>query len=337
MPNLADRPLIDTDRDSRLFVDRETEQAGILKAINYGLNTLVVGERGMGRTSFLHQIMLQLRSQKRGFILINGAMAETAEEFLDMVSWALGVPRQTRVPGAVETFGAGSQVLFGGNRPVGRPDLLIQSIRGLGERLPAVDTPTVVLVDDADPGISHTVFGRARDEVWVLPLLWIVAGDTARAGDFMRPPADAFFSRQMNLGPLTHEASVDFLQRRCGDVLAPAAIAAIAEQAAGRPRQLTRLAREIVLGDRPADDVLAGEQERLRRLAQLGPPAQRLYEVLLSLGSASAGDRRLLEQLKWTRPRAAQVFSELENLGVVTSATEKAPSAGRPRKVYRVA
>jgi predicted transcriptional regulator len=59
-----------------------------------------------------------------------------------------------------------------------------------------------------------------------------------------------------------------------------------------------------------------------------------LLAELEARGAASASDEELLRSLGWTRPRAVQVFSELEEAGLVASETEKGPT-GRPRKVYR--
>jgi hypothetical protein len=346
MSNLADRPLLDTDRDRPLFVGREAEIKKVTQAAEVGLNTLLLAGRGMGKTSLLRRVMWDLRRRNRPFVQVSGAMANDPQEFVDMVGWALGYPRQVREPGLAEQLQQleGLPFLSGRTRPVGRPDWLATEIRALGDRMrekqkdtsPTAVVP-VVLVDDAEPEITHTVFGRARDEVWNLPVVWIIAGDEAQAGEYLRPPADSFFGRTITLPPLSVEESRSVLSARAGDVLAPPVIDAIAAQGKGSPRSLIRLAQEVVLGERKPDDVLAREHERQKLLDQLGEPARRLFEVMSSMGSASAADPRLLAQLGWTRSRAAQVFAELEKAGLVGSATERPPgTVGRPRKVYRV-
>ncbi|MDQ2959806.1 MAG: ATP-binding protein [Candidatus Dormibacteraeota bacterium] len=343
MPELADRPLLDTDRDSRLFVGRELELRKLLQATELGLNTLLLAEKGMGKTSLLRHLGWELRQRNRPFVNVSGAMASNAREFVDMVAWALGSPRQEHQPGFMQQIQAfQSGPLFSGkSTPVGRPDALVREIRALGERLREKTTeevapPPVVLVDDAVPAITHSVFGRARDEMWNLPVAWVVAGDTAQAGEYLRPPTDSFFGRTITLPSLTVDEVRRLLMARAGDALAPPVIDAIAGPGEGNPRAVIRVAQEVLLGERQTDDVLAREQERHQLLENLGPPARRLYEVLASLGSASV-DPRLLARLDWSRSRAGQVFAELENAGLVTSATEKQSGVGRPRKVYRIA
>ena len=347
MPELTDNPLIDTDRHQSLFVDREADLVKLLQALDLGLNTLLLSARGMGKTSLLRRVMWELRRRKRPFVNVQGAMADDAQEFLDMVSWALGSPRQVREPSALLELWESQDPFRGRNRPVARPDALVRDIRLLADAMrdrqgelkePASWIQPVVLVDDADAEISHTLFGRARDEVWAIPVLWIVAGDETREGEFLRPPADAFFGRTLRLAPLDKEQARQVLITRASDVLADPVIDAIVQQAKGNPRTMIRLAQEVVLGDRQPDDVLAREHLRQQQLHELGEPARRLYDTLGSLGSASAIEPRLLNQLKWSRSRATQVFAELEKAGLVTSATERPPTGvGRPRKVFRVA
>lgn len=68
--------------------------------------------------------------------------------------------------------------------------------------------------------------------------------------------------------------------------------------------------------------------------AELGRAPAMLFTEVMDLGPVSASDAKLLGRLSWTRPRAAQVFKQLEQAGLVV-ATEEAPDGpGRPRKLY---
>ena len=59
-----------------------------------------------------------------------------------------------------------------------------------------------------------------------------------------------------------------------------------------------------------------------------------LFTEVVDLGPVSASDKRLLDRLGWTRPRAAQVLKQLEDAGLLV-VTEEAPDGpGRPRKLY---
>ena len=57
--DLSGRPLAATDRDQELFVDRDEELDRAQAAIRRRSNVLVVGERGIGKTSFLHRLEQQ--------------------------------------------------------------------------------------------------------------------------------------------------------------------------------------------------------------------------------------------------------------------------------------
>jgi predicted ArsR family transcriptional regulator len=67
----------------------------------------------------------------------------------------------------------------------------------------------------------------------------------------------------------------------------------------------------------------------------VGRAAAMLVAEVESLGPVSASDERLLSRLGWTRERAAQVFKQLEEAGLVVF-SELRDGPGRPRKVYRL-
>ena len=59
--NLSGRPLLDTPQDAHLFVDREAEVRSVLSSTGAGLNTIVFGAKGIGKTSFLRYLLWSLR------------------------------------------------------------------------------------------------------------------------------------------------------------------------------------------------------------------------------------------------------------------------------------
>lgn len=327
MTELSGRPLIDTAADSRLYTPRG-EHGLLRKSAEQRLNVLLTGSRGSGKTTLLRQLLLDLRNGGHAGVFIDGKLAADAFAFLQLVRFQLG--QAPNLPQALrERY---SQIL------VPRPNLgessglldLIDSMKDLAED----PERTTLLVDGLpSPEVAHALFGRLRDELWQLPFNWIVSVDERERAALMEPPADAFFDRQVNLAPMTSEEQFRMLERRV-EVTNRAALESLAGASDGNPRVLLALARDTLEGDETIDDLLAARARRETIASTLSRPASMLLAELESMGSASASDEELLKRMDWTRPRAAQVFAELERAGLVTSREEKG-HGGRPRKVYQ--
>ena len=307
----------------------------VVRAVDFGLNTLVLGPRGSGKTSLLHSCEAEQERSGRPTVWISGAFIESALELIDAVAFKLEAPRQAYYPGVADTL----QQAYGQRVVMGAPNPTLSAIREFASRLEqreAQQERPLVIVDDLAPEIAHGVFGRARDEVWNLPLLWVVAGDTARSAAYLKPPADSFFGRVVELSRLSDADAIALLRARVDDRLPIEVLQRIVEQAYGNPRRLIALAAEALLGNGDhATGVLDRDREFMERLRELGPPAERLWTVMVPLGQVSAHDEALLNQLGWSRVRASQVLNQLEKAGLVQSSRERA-AHGRPRKVYRV-
>jgi len=317
---LSGRPLLDTRPDHELFVDRVDEMGRVRAALSQGLNCLVVGERGSGKTSLVRALVFEARQQADpadqrlpDLIYVRGAGAESASELLARAADALaqhqGDPPVDRSQGAasglIEELGEGAG-------------------RGI----------VIMALDDAPAGAGNALFGTLRDELWSIDLRWLVTVATADSGALMRPPADAFFESQVELAPLPVGASIEILRRRMGEV-PDRLLEEVAEIGGGNPRRLLDVARELG-GDYSQWSAFASAAaEREKALTALGRSARMLAAELEALGGASASDDRLLSRMGWTRPRAVQVLAEMEKAGLVTASSEKT-GQGRPRKVYRV-
>lgn len=62
---MSNRPLLDTRTDAGLFVGRELELNRLARAVELGLNALVVGPAGVGKTSLVRQLAYRLRASGR--------------------------------------------------------------------------------------------------------------------------------------------------------------------------------------------------------------------------------------------------------------------------------
>lgn len=364
---LSQRPLTRGDVDRNLFVGREEELARLGRASRLGLNVLVLGARGAGVTSLLNQHARQLEDGGRRVSLVSGTAAESLAELATAIR--IGVegrrPERTetvlRHPETVlqhpEVFSAARRYarLFNELAEVktipGDPDPLA-SLRGVedslseggseeGTEAEGSEGRLVVILDGTlKPGLVHDLFGRLRDEVWELRWTWVVAGRLDRRGEYLEPPADAFFDDEMVLGPLEPEQARQLVSARVASAtteeLADATrIRARLDQIVGRsdgiPRRLLAAARDTLLSTSRQTRIV---DEALAAAASLGKTELAAMHYLLAAGPASASDAEFLTDLGVSRSRATQVFKRLEASNLV-QVSEMRTARGRPRKLYR--
>src|SRR5437879_2748428 len=162
MAELNGRPLLDNALDGQLFVGREelTEQA--LRAVRQGVNVLLVGPRGSGKTSTLHRLAHLVRQRGVLTVILDGRAAEDAVDLLGLIAWRLGVTELTR-------------------RAQGETEQMLTLIESVEERLRSIGKGTVVaLIDElARPEEAQRLFGRLGDELWRLPIAMAACDDGA--------------------------------------------------------------------------------------------------------------------------------------------------------------
>jgi hypothetical protein len=327
MTELSGRPLLDTKPDQALYVSRAGPHEAVWSALRRNLNVLVLGERGVGKTTFLRHLAYDLRGEGLAAAFVDGSVPEDAGDFLRFVGHRLQAT-PTRLPRAASAFRDFAQP----EQQAGPPliELLQELQSGLSEAV-----RTVVLVDEMPSAVAaHSIFGRLRDEVWQLPLTWLVGAAEKDAAAYLTPPADAFFDVVTNLRPFTQVQQSEFLRKRLGPEATPL-LSLLGDASTGNPRQLLGLARRALAGKISPEAAFQTSHARLQKATVLGPSAAMLMAELESLGAVSASDKRLLSRLGWTRARASQVFKTLEEAELVVS-SELKDGPGRPRKVYRL-
>ncbi len=324
---LSGRPLLDTKPDHELFAGREPELQQLLTSVARRLNVLLLGERGSGKTTLLRQLAYEIRARSPDEppAFVDGNLAENAKLFLDLVRYRLGLTPAMLEPSPVEVR-LGTMARRASIADTLELSKLVASLRDAADA-----GHRVVLVDELPArSIGQALFGRLRDELWQLPLTWVVAVAENEAGPLLSPPADAFFDVVLQLEPLSRDAQRSMLEARAGS--AGRRIASQLDE--GNPRRLLGFAREALQGGARLSDLLQALSRRDAEVAKLGRAASMLMAELGSLGPTSASDEELLRRLGWTRSRAVQVLRELEKRGLVTTTTIKG-EAGRPRKLYR--
>jgi energy-coupling factor transporter ATP-binding protein EcfA2 len=338
---LSGRPLRGTRRDRALFVDREQTIGVAEQALRNGGNVLLVGQRGSGKSSILRMIAHDLEEEGHRRVLLDGRTAASTFDFLVLLRDQLGA--WTRMPlreAAANVASAAASVLEA-PQVVLRPNPtetqnLLSELRAIARSLPD-EGETIVIVDEMpSPQSAHTLFGRLRDELWELPLVWLVGVDERDVGLYREPPAEAFWQRVVTIPGLDPDAAAELLRRRLDDdQLPPAVLQQLVDAAGGNPRRLIGLAYDIVVEGADPAGLMLRDQEVRDRVKDLGEPAKRLLAEVEANGAASPSDEGLLKKLGWTRGRASQVFRELEKQGLVR-ALERPGSGGRPRRLYEV-
>ncbi|HEU4614495.1 MAG TPA: AAA family ATPase [Kofleriaceae bacterium] len=339
---LSGRPLRDTRRDRALFVDREQPLRAAEKTLRNGGNVLLVGSRGSGKSSLVRMIAHQLSEEDgRPAVVVDGRAAGSVSEFLALLRDQLGAWPTVRLGEAASTVASAFVGLANDPQLALRPSsgetqALLSQLREFGRSLPA-EGKSVVLVDEMpSPESAHTLFGRLRDELWELPLVWLVAADERDVGLYREPPADAFWQRVVPIPELDSDSAAELLRRRLDpNQLPDAVLAQLVEAAGGNPRRLISLAYDVVVEGADPSSVIKRDQNLQQQISDLTEPAKRLLAEVEANGAASPSDQALLTKLGWTRSRASQVFRELEQQGLVRPLERPGPR-GRPRRLYEV-
>jgi hypothetical protein len=337
---LSDRPLLDTRTDALLFIDRNMELAVLQRAARQGLNSLVVGERGMGKTSLLRQLVLGLRTNALAAVFVDARAAGDPASLLELVAHEAG-----RTLGRSDV---GRDLRADLSPPGASPSRLLELVRDLPA--PGREDQVVVVLDNLTSELGREIFGRLRDELWQRPVHWAVAVDELERAGVMTPPADSFFDPVVVLKPLGTDASLALLRARLprdggrtedraelpvegyhgpgpeDRTSAEQLRAIVGSTGGGTPRQLLALARRVLLEGHDPSEERDAEAERGRRLAELGRAAAMLVAELEAFGRpVSASDRELLATMGWTRGRATQVLKSLEGAGLVETVRGEDP------------
>ncbi|MBM7785262.1 ATP-binding protein [Tenggerimyces flavus] len=82
---MSNRPLLDTRTDADLFVGRELELNRLTRAVELGLNALVVGTAGVGKTSLLRQLAYRLRGNGQAVHHLTAGRLTGVQDVLDQL------------------------------------------------------------------------------------------------------------------------------------------------------------------------------------------------------------------------------------------------------------
>lgn len=332
MLQISQRPLTGSDADRRLFVGRSAEMGHLTRAAELGFNVLVLGERGSGITSLMHQHQRSLQDSNHPVHYVRASRTDKLADLITVIRIAVEGPRGPAFLGGENPF----QALYGG----GDPDPL-QELRRLvtPEMLSAPQEDTVILDEMHNADLVHEFFGRHRDDVWQLPFRWVVCGLLEQSSNYQEPPADAFFDTTVTLGPLDDSAATELLDVRLtqGGVSDSEAHwrltserARIVTRGRGNPRRILAAARDAAL--RSTEESLLADR-LLASAADLGNTERLALRYLLVNGPTSPSDPQIIQELDVTRARVNHVLRRLEDAGLVFTFPGKG-GVGRPRRMY---
>lgn len=324
---LQGRPLYDNDADAQLFVV-PGEWNPLVRAIERRLNVALIGPRGIGKTTLLHQLQLTLRKRDEPVVFVDATAVAGPQELAARLRDAL-VGR----PGALP-LRADFSALTGDPTPpaAGASRAFATALESLGEA-----EPHVVLVDaSASAEAVYGVFGRMRDTMWQLPHTWVVAIDEADVTAALKPPADAFFDTPLRMDPMSTNDLSGLLQRRVPDSDG-ALLGRVAGLANGNPRTALRALGEAAVRNTDPSGAFVERGILLEKASSLGRPHGMLMAELLDRGQASPSDEALQRTLGVSRARLTTLLRELLEKELVVTGSERADGPGRPRTVYRPA
>lgn len=313
---LRNRPILGTDTDASLFV-APTIWPRLQRAIDGGLNALVVGSPGSGKTSLLR--MLDREQFKKRTVFVDLARSSTATEALTLI---VNAARSRRISEFHEKAAAAERSRT--------PDGDLLTLIGLLNNA----EPSILLLDEPPGGDEgHRLFGRLRDELWQLDHQWVVAISRAAAPSLERPPANAFFEERVELEPLDYDRQISLLATRL-----PTASEEMLNALAGHvglPRELIALARRAVLSGEDPEVVAQRIDHANERLAELSALESAIIDHIRHHGGTFGSDRGLSEELGVSAPQLTQILRALAARNyLVTHAYRH--GQGRPRTVYEL-
>jgi hypothetical protein len=324
---LRGRPLYDTTEDRSLF-QFPAEWDRVVRALDRQLNVMVIGARGVGKTTLLRQVQATLRKRDERVVFVDATAVADTPELAARIQDALGVRPSPLQEGLMVTSdlvrGDATPPIAGASRP----------LQSAIERIAGVKA-SVVLVDASGSAEAvYGFFGRLRDALWQTDHTWLVAVDHHEQATALKPPADAFFDTVIALQPFSTQDLTGLLARRVSDVPG-SVLGGVAAGAEGNPRAAIRALNEAIVHGRDPTDVLAARGRLLERAADLGRPHGMLMAELLDRGSASPSDDDLQKTLGISRARLTQLFRTLFEHGLVVAGRSAIEGPGRPRTLYR--
>jgi len=312
--SMTGRPLLGTQHDATLFVGREPELEQLERAVHAGLNTVLVGERGVGSTSLVHALVRRLRDHDGPVAtVVRCGGAQSVVGVLARMVLALAGPAPVAVVPASTATG-----------------LLWQLAQAVHHDAAGA---VVLIVDDLPPVLGAQLLAEYREELWAVGAPWVVTVATDDSAQLLSRPGGVFFEVRLDLEDLDRHETSELLARRLPGTSSTEVDRLVEAAGSGHPRRVLDVARSVVsMGSGEVGPVFAAHTVALQAL---GRSAHILHSELTAVGWGCASDAALQDRMGWSRVRLQQVLTQLEQAGLVRAITSRpAGGQGRPRKMF---
>ncbi|HMI81623.1 MAG TPA: ATP-binding protein, partial [Solirubrobacterales bacterium] len=84
-----DRPLSPSSVDAGLYVARPGLESMLLRPLEQGRNTLLIGDAGSGKTTLMRQLADRLQGEGKEVVWLNASLADSAVDLLAMAEKAM--------------------------------------------------------------------------------------------------------------------------------------------------------------------------------------------------------------------------------------------------------
>jgi len=346
-PEFSNRPLFATQSDAELFVDREKEIELILRSIAHHYNVIILGKRGSGRTSLLHQIYYRI-SQEENLLPIpcdSQIFREHETNFLRMlISCTLtALERHGRRTEGILEKATSVLAAVGTSWPASilkaRQSLSSKEISSI-EELDTLNSfenllvelsdrygQVVFLVDNLGEDIElfRKTFTSLRDYLWSLRAIFVVTADQSNEQSLLRPPIGAFFETIVRLRNFTEEETIEALSAR--DLQDEDLASQIYAVSHGHPLTTMLLARRVEQGELDRKELKRLAERTVDLFSNLEGLEGRIVRYIAERGPVSASDKDFQRTMGVSRARLVQVLQRLEEESLITSRR-------RGRRVY---
>lgn len=329
-----ERPLL-TEKDMSVFVNREKELRHAERAILLGKNLLIVGQFGIGKTSFINKLRhtLSRRSDLR-FIDVRIPMTKSAGPGSMLFAMALELERMR--PGeralTLEQMRKHDEYVTALSKAT--IDDLLSVVQSSINRHKKRGKHLIFVFDDVDKlAVGLDALAGIRDSLWRMNVVYVFTGNPRQYKTMAKSAMQPFFS-VIHLEGLNVQETELLIRKRVGMIpdrslevcIDPHVIPIIHKMSQGNPRRILDIcnfaARQAFL--RNSERIT---QEDLLEYAktQIGythaSPMQEILDIILShpegLSVTQIHNKLREKKTSVTRSRVSQLLSELSGKGIL--------------------
>lgn len=336
------RPLVSYGETQNLFVPFEEENRRLLLAVETHENSIVIGERGSGKSSFLNRFFYEFENDSHFIIAKMSALnmpnfnqtSFLSNVFNEIKDIAKNRSNKEKFLEILQTYFASRQERETSPIPNEEDDYyaMMKRFSSLIENLNKNGFTICIILDDTDKINSQLIwqaFRNMRDEIWKLRISIILTALPNQVSEITKPPLDHFFSYWIKLPAFDHMRAKQLIDRRLRDLgfdisVEPNTLEEIVNRADGNPRYILEIFKRLfeqtpiprVITNREIDNLGVIFSNKLPELEK------QICEYLIRNPYTSASSESFIDDMGVKRPRLAQVLNSLKRRGLIGSRQE---------------